>query len=106
MIRENFPLFEKLDLKIMGISADSVESHKKFAKKHNLPFTLLSDEKKEVVEKYDVLRKKLIFGRTVFGIKRTSFLINEKGKIVKIYEKVKPAIHAHEVLNDLQELKK
>lgn len=73
MIRDNFPFFEKLDLKVIGISSDSVESHKKFAKKHNLPFTLLADEKKEVIKKYGVLKKKFMFGRTFLGIARTSF---------------------------------
>ena len=104
LIRDNFPFFEKLNLKVIGISADSIESHAKFSKKHNLPFTLLSDEKKEVIEKYDVLKKKSIFGRTVLGIKRTSFLIDDKGKIVKIYENVKPAVHAQEVLEDMKNL--
>lgn len=106
MIRDNFPFFEKLDLKVIGISADSVESHKKFIKKHNLPFTLLSDEKKETLEKYGVLKEKSMFGRSFMGIMRTSFLIDDKGRVVKIYENVKPAIHAEEVLEDVKDMRK
>lgn len=102
--RDNFPLFEKLPIKVIGISVDSVESHKKFEQKHALPFTLLADIGKEVVKKYGVWQEKSMYGRKYFGTVRTSFLINPQGKITKIYNKVKPALHANEVLNDLKEL--
>ncbi|GIW66582.1 MAG: peroxiredoxin [Candidatus Parcubacteria bacterium] len=101
VIRDNFPAFEKLNIAILGISNDTVESHKKFAQKYKLPFTLLADDKKEVVKKYGVWGKKKFMGIEYEGISRTSFLINPQGKIVKIYENVKPAIHAKEVLDDL-----
>ncbi|GIW65507.1 MAG: peroxiredoxin [Candidatus Parcubacteria bacterium] len=101
VIRDNFPAFEKLNIAILGISNDTVESHKKFAQKYKLPFTLLADDKKEVVKKYSVWGKKKFMGIEYEGISRTSFLINPQGKIVKIYENVKPAIHAKEVLDDL-----
>ncbi|GIW67687.1 MAG: peroxiredoxin [Candidatus Parcubacteria bacterium] len=100
-IRDNFPAFEKLNITVLGISSDTVESHKKFAQKYKLPFTLLADDKKEVVKKYGVWGKKKFMGIEYEGISRTSFLINPQGKIVKIYENVKPAIHAKEVLDDL-----
>jgi peroxiredoxin Q/BCP len=100
-IRDVFPNFKKLKAIVFGISVDSIESHKKFAQKYNLPFILLSDEKKEVVKKYGVWGKKTFMGKTYMGTKRTSFLINHEFKIVKIYENVKPEIHAEEVLNDL-----
>ncbi len=105
-IRDNFPKLGKLKAKVFGISTDSVASHKKFVDKYKLPFTLLSDEKKEVVEKYGVWAEKSMYGRKYFGTLRNSFLINPQGKIAKIYEKVKPAVHADEVLADLKELQK
>ena len=100
-IRDSFPAFNKLKSKVLGISIDSVESHKKFAEKYKLPFTLLADDKKEVVKKYGVWGKKKMMGHEYYGIFRTSFLINPQGKIAKIYENVKPEIHAQEVLDDL-----
>jgi thioredoxin-dependent peroxiredoxin len=103
-IRDAFPRFNKLKAKVFGISADSVASHKKFAEKYKLPFTLLADESKEVVTKYGVYGEKSMYGRKYFGINRTSFLVDPQGKIVRIYEKVKPAEHTKQVLADLKEL--
>ena len=105
MLRDDFPNFENLNAKVFGISADSVKSHKKFAEKYNLPFTLLSDEKKEVLKKYKALAEKSMFGKTFLGIKRMSYLIGKKGEILKVYENVKPSVHAKEVLEDLNNLK-
>lgn len=105
-IRDNFPDFTKLKAKVFGISADSVKSHKKFAEKYHLPFSLLSDENREVIDKYGVWGKKKFMGREYEGILRTSFLIDPKGKIAKVYENVKPEIHAAEALGDIQELAK
>lgn len=105
-IGEEFPKFKKLKSKIFGISADSVESHKKFAKKYKLPFTLLSDEKRSVIDKYGSLREKSMFGKKYIGIQRMSYLIYPDGKIAKIYPNVKPAIHANEVLSDIKTLSK
>lgn len=105
-IRDSFPNFNKLKVKVFGISADSVAKHKKFAEKYELPFTLLADEGREVVEKYGVWDKKSMYGRIFMGINRTSFLVDPNGKIVRIYEKVKPADHAAQVLADLKDLQK
>ncbi len=105
-IRDNFPKFGKLKAKVLGISIDSVASHKKFADKYKLPFTLLADEEKKVVNKYGVWQEKSMYGRKYMGTVRNSYLINPVGKIAKIYEKVKPATHAEEVLNDLKKLSK
>ena len=88
----------------MGVSVDPVKSHAKFAEKHELPFRLLADEEKEVVTLYDVWGMKKFMGREYEGTYRMSFLIDPKGKIAKIYEKVKPELHAREVLDDLAEL--
>ena len=104
-LRDSFPDFESHSVKVFGVSTDSVESHKRFAKKHKLPFTLLADEKKKVVKLYGVWKPKKIFGKEVLGIARTSFLVDSEGKIAKIYEKVKPKIHAEEVLKDASSLK-
>ena len=103
-LSELFPDFKKLNAVVLGISADSVKSHKKFVDKYKLPFTLLSDTNKEVVEKYGVWQKKKFMGREYMGILRTSFLVNTNGKIEKIYKNVNSEIHAEEVLKDLSEL--
>lgn len=105
-IRDNFPKFKKLSAVVFGVSADSTHKHKKFVDKYDLPFTLLSDENKEVIKQYGVWAKKKFMGREYMGILRTSFLIDPKGKIAKIYENVKPDIHAEEVLKDLQGFQK
>ena len=103
-LRDAYPQFGKLDAVVFGVSTDSVKSHAKFAEKQKLPFTLLADEQKEVVEAYGVWGKKKFMGREYMGIKRWSFLIDPKGKIAKVYEDVKPAAHAEEVLADIRAL--
>ena len=91
-IRDVFPNFGKLNAEVLGVSGDSVASHKKFADKYGLPFTLLADEKKEAIGLYGIAA-------------RTSFLIDPDGKIAKVYENVKPEKHAEEVLKDIAEIK-
>ena len=103
-IRDHFPAFGKLEAQVLGISVDSVASHEKFVTKYELPFTLLADEAKEVVELYGVWGKKKSFGKEYFGTKRMSYLIDSQGKIAKVYPKVKPEQHAEEVLADIQAL--
>ncbi len=105
-LRDNLPKFGKLKAKVFGISVDSIASHKKFAEKYKLPFTLLADEDKKVVEKYGVWQEKSMYGRKYMGTVRNSYLINPEGKIAKIYEKVKPAEHAGQVLEDIKALTK
>lgn len=100
--RDGYKDFKKLGLVILGVSADSVKSHKKFAEKFELPFPLLSDETKEVCEVYGVWGKKKFMGREYMGINRMSFLIDEKGKIAKIYNEVKVKEHKDEVVQDLK----
>ncbi len=101
-LRDNLPKFKKGQAVILGISADDEKSHAKFAEKFKLNFSLLADAKKATVKAYGVWGKKKFMGKEYLGINRTSFLINPKGKIAKIYEKVKPEIHAQEVLEDLK----
>lgn len=105
MIRDNFPKFEELELKVLGISTDSEESHSRFKDKYSLPFTLLADTKKEVTQKYEVAIEKKIFGKTFHATARTSFLLDPEGRIAKIYKKANPTTHAGEVLQDLSEMK-
>ncbi len=101
-LRDNFPKFKKLKAAVLGVSVDPVKRHAKFAEKYELPFILLSDEGKTLVNAYGVWAKKKFMGREYMGILRWSFLINPEGKIAKIYEDVKPAGHAEEVLKDLE----
>jgi peroxiredoxin Q/BCP len=105
-LRDNLPKFKKLKAQVFGVSTDSVKSHRKFADKFELPFTLLSDESKELVKAYDVYHPKKFMGREFLGTMRESFLIDDKGNIAKIYEGVKPADHADEVLADLANFQK
>ncbi len=105
MIAELWPDFKKLKVQVFGVSVQNQKSHKKFAEKYDLPFTLLVDEDKKIVEKYGVWAEKSLYGRKYMGTLRVSFLIDPKGKIAKIYEKVKPETHAEEVLEDLKKLK-
>jgi len=83
---------------VLGISADKPSAQKKFKEKHELPYTLLADDKKEVAKKFGVLKEKNMYGRKVIGIARTTFLIGPDGKIVHVFENVKPEGHAEEVL--------
>ena len=102
--RDVFPKFKKANSVIIGISPDSVESHKKFAEKFQLPFVLLSDEGKVILEKYGVWKEKSMYGRKYMGVERTTILIDEKGIIRKIYPKVKVKGHVEEVTKDLKEI--
>lgn len=103
--RDELPDFKKLKAVILGVSPDSVESHKKFAEKYDLPFDLLSDEKKEIVEKYGVWKEKNMYGRKYMGVERSTFIIDKDGKIRKIFRKVKVAVHNKEVKEALKDLK-
>jgi peroxiredoxin Q/BCP len=103
-LRDALPNFKKIKAEVLGVSVDTVASHKKFADKYGLPFTLLADPEKKVVELYGVWGEKNMMGRKYMGTKRTSFLIDSEGVIKKVYEKVKPDIHAEEVLKDLKAL--
>lgn len=103
-IRDNWGAFKKAGVVVLGVSVDPVKKHKKFADKYELPFTLLSDEEKAIVNAYGVWGKKKFMGREFMGTKRWSFLIGPDGKIAKIYEDVKPSEHVAEVLKDAKTL--
>lgn len=105
-LKDNFSSFTKYNAVVFGISTDSIESHNKFSDKYHLPFPILADTAKEVVNSYGVYGKKKFLGKEYMGVNRTSYLINPNGNIAKIYEKVKPADHAREVLEDIENLSK
>ena len=90
--------FEKKNAVVIGISKDSVTSHEKFAEKYNLPFVLLSDPELQAIQAYGVWQEKKLYGKTSMGVVRTTFLIDEKGIIVKVMPKVKPDTNATEML--------
>ena len=97
--RDAFTDLKKRGIKVLGVSVDSEASHKKFTAKYKLPFTLLADPDHSIADAYGVYGEKKFMGRTYMGVKRITFLIDEKGKIKKVFEKVKPEEHAREVLD-------
>ena len=86
---------------VIGISRDSVESHKKFAEKYNLPFVMLSDPERKAIDVFGVWKEKKLYGKTAFGVTRSTFIVNEQGIIEKVYEKVNPDTNAKEILDYL-----
>ena len=100
------PQFKKLNCEVFGISKDNLKSHDKFKEKYKLKLDLLSDEELTVLKKFKVWGKKKFMGREFMGILRTTFLIDKKGKILKIWENVKVKDHAKEVLETLKEIQK
>ena len=100
------PKFSRLDCEIYGISKDNIKSHNKFRKKYKIRFNLLSDEETKVLKKYKVWGKKKFMGREFMGTIRTTFLINKKGKIIKLWKNVKVKDHAKEVLETIKNLVK
>ena len=98
--RNNFSKINKKAV-VIGISADSEASHKRFQEKYKLPFIVLSDPEKKVIKSYDVLKKKSFFGNIFLGIARSTFIIDEEGKIIKMFPKVKVSGHVKEVVESL-----
>ena len=96
---KDYPKFKKAGIEVVGISKDDVKSHRKFCDKMNIPYILLSDVDTDVCKKFGVWGKKKFMGREFMGINRSTFLINEKGKIFKVFLKVKPKGHSKEVLD-------
>jgi peroxiredoxin Q/BCP len=96
--------FDKLNAVVLGVSADTAESHQKFCEKKKLKITLLSDPNKKVIKKYKAWGKKKFMGKEFEGVLRITYLINPKMEIAKFYEKVNPLTHPKEVLGDLQKL--
>ncbi|HTB32470.1 MAG TPA: thioredoxin-dependent thiol peroxidase [Bacteroidia bacterium] len=97
-LRDNRPLIMKKDYEILGVSANSVKSHKKFATKYNLPFKLLADTEKDIINKYGVWGEKMLFGRKYMGIHRVTFLIDKKGVIEQVITDVDTKNHTQQLL--------
>jgi len=104
--RDNQEIFKKNGMVILGVSKDTVASHKKFAQKHNLRFTIFSDVEKKVIKKYKAWGVKKFMGRSFEGVMRKTYLIDREGNIVKVYDKVNPLTHAEEILKDKEEINK
>lgn len=90
--------FKEKDIVVIGISKDSVASHEKFAAKHNLPFILVSDPDLEAIKGFDVWQEKKLYGKVSMGVVRSTFILNEKGVVEKVYKKAKPDTNAEEIL--------
>lgn len=99
--RDSLPQFEDKGVKVIGISKDTYRTHANFARKYELPFTLLADPDRRVLEAYDVVKEKTMYGKKVLGTVRTTYLIDEDGVIVRAYEKVKPAEDPGVLLGDV-----
>ena len=97
-LRDNYALLQKEGFTVVGVSPDDETKHKKFQTKHNLPFTLIADIKNEIIEKYGVWGEKQMYGKKYMGLLRTTFVIDEKGVIQKIFQKPKSKQHAEEII--------
>lgn len=102
--RDNIALVKKSGAVVIGVSPDSVKSHTGFKEKYTLPFTLLSDEGKEMLEAYGVWKEKSMYGRTYMGVERTTVIIDSAGRVARIFPKVKVEGHVAEVLAALKEI--
>src|SRR6185437_2259695 len=100
-LRDNYSALKKAGLVVLGVSPDDKKKHKKFEEKYNLPFTLLEDPGKKIIDKYGVWGEKNMYGRKYMGLFRTTFLIDEQGVIIKVFKKPKSKIHGEEILKAL-----
>ena len=98
---ELYPQFREKDAVVLGVSKDSVASHKKFEEKYGLPFTILSDTKQEVINAYDVLKEKNLYGRKYLGVVRSTYLIDEEGTIIKAFGNVKAEENPGKMLEEI-----
>lgn len=102
--RDNLGELKDMGVVVLGVSKDSVKSHQKFSEKYSLNFPILSDESLEVIKAFDAYGEKKFMGKTFMGVMRKTILINKKGEIAKVYEKVSPKEHAKEIIKDIKEL--
>jgi peroxiredoxin Q/BCP len=105
-LRDNYALLRNNGFEVVGVSPDDVEKHAKYQAKYNLPFTLLADPKHKLIEKYGVWGEKNMYGKKYMGLLRTTFVIDEKGTIVKIFRKPKVRQHAEEIVAKYNEVTK
>ena len=103
-LRDNYSLLKKNGIVVLGVSPDDEKKHKKFEQKFDLPFTLVVDIDKKIIDKYGVWGEKNLYGRKYMGLHRTTFLIDEKGMIKKIFKKPRSKMHSEEILKAWEEL--
>ena len=103
-LRDNFALLKNKGIVVLGVSPDEEKKHKKFEAKYHLPFTLIADADHKIIDKYGVWGEKQLYGRNYMGLHRTTFLIDEKGIIRKIFLKPKSKQHTEEILNAWEEI--
>jgi len=104
--RDNLSELKEMGVVVLGVSKDSVKSHHKFSEKYSLNFPILSDESLEVIKAFDAYGEKKFMGKTFMGVMRKTILIDKKGEVAKVYEKVSPKEHAKEIIRDIKELDK
>lgn len=104
--RDNLPKFKKMNATVYGVSKDNLKSHKKFADKYELPFTLISDEDGSICDTFGVWVEKSMYGRKYMGIERTTILFDDKGIVQKIWPKVKVTGHVEEILSEVKKINK
>jgi peroxiredoxin Q/BCP len=97
-LRDNYSALKQAGYKVLGVSPDSVQSHARYVKKFTLPYTLLADPDHKIIQKYGVWGQKQMYGRTYMGIHRVTYLIDERGYIARVIQKVKSATHAEQIL--------
>jgi peroxiredoxin Q/BCP len=97
-LRDSFDILRERGFEMLGVSPDNSNKHTKFIEKHNFPFSLLADTDKEVLQQYEAWGEKSMFGKKYMGVKRTTYVIDEEGKIEKVFKKVKTKEHADQIL--------
>jgi peroxiredoxin Q/BCP len=102
--RDAFPRFGEIDAVVIGVSPDSLDSHRKFKKKHQLPYRLLADDGHRLADSFGVWKEKSLYGRKYMGIERTTVIIDRKGRVARVFPKVKVPGHALEVERAVREL--
>lgn len=102
--RDNYKKFKKYNTEILGVSRESIKSHENFKSKQNFPFELLSDPDEKVCKAFDVMKMKSMYGRQYMGVDRSTFIVNDQGKIIKEWRSVKVKGHVQEVLETIEKL--
>lgn len=101
-LRDNYQMWQSKSYEILGVSPDSQKSHQKFIEKYNLPFDLISDTEKEILIAYNAWGEKSLYGKKYMGVLRKTYVINSKGIIENIFEKVKTKEHSNQILNEIK----